>query len=65
MAFGMSLTNEETLADRNEMDVDGFGMTCGIRYVVMPTVGTYTDIDLKTLWHQGDMVSVSLTCQQS
>lgn len=45
----MSLAKEEILADRNGVDVSGFGMTCGIRCIILPTVRTYANINMKSL----------------
>lgn len=41
-----------------QLDVGGFGMTCGIRYIILLTVGTYANMDMKSL-SIGDKLLVS------
>lgn len=56
---------EESLANGNKMDVEGFGMSHGVRYNLLLTVGTYANIVCESVEHRGDTSHVSPICKLS
>lgn len=57
----VGLVNYLMVSDRSAKDIDRFGMTHGVLYNLLSTIGTYADIICESVKHRGDTSRVSQT----